>query len=128
MEYILQRIQPLAKPAGFRDYAVHNILKLHRDFLKLEPVKPLRENSVQRELTKPLLKNPIQPTNPLQQLKVNSCQYHVNLKPTKPCIDCFLLNFFGSDLSSNPECAEVALQFKDSTFKIPSDFQNPTST
>lgn len=93
----------LPESRGFRDYAMHSVLKIHRDFLKLEPIKPLLDNA------------------PLQ-VTFKSCQYHLVLKPEKPCMDCFLVNYFGPDLSTSAECAQTALEFKNSTFQIPLAF------
>lgn len=89
--YELYTIENLPVRRGFRDYAAHNILEMHRNFLKLKPVEPLYEEpsfkvkSVEASIE-----------NPHPKLTVRSCQYHNLLKPQKPCLDCFLLNLIFS--------------------------------
>lgn len=105
--YKLCDITSEVKSRGFRDYALQCISEMHHDFSKLQPVEPLPDDPPEFETVKPSLElaKPVL-DNPSPQIK--SCQYHVALKPESPCIDCFLLNYFGSDLSSSAECADSA--------------------
>lgn len=99
--YKLKPIDLPSKPGGFRDWAVHNILKMHKEFFKFKPIEPLIDN--------PSL---------IPRFIVKSYQYHFLIQPKKPCIDCFLMNYFGADLFTDVECAAAALKLKE---KLSSD-------
>lgn len=94
--YKLIPISDLAKPVGF----LENYLKQFRNLPK--PISPMSS-----PIHSPFPENP--------ELKISRyCQYHVLIKPDKPCIDCFILDYYKDDLFTDPEIARAAIELKKS--------------
>lgn len=84
--YRLHPISPIQK-LSYRDDAVYNILKIHKEFLKLEPISPIFDSKTSVKYPQA---SEVKKTGELSSLKVKSCQYHILNRPKKPCMDCFI--------------------------------------
>ena len=129
------------------DPRMENILRKHVSFLKFKPLSPI-STSPERVNTS-ILSTPVdrmQTKSSLtfqkfsKDLKISSksaiykkifpyrtknstlrCNYHENIPPSKPCIDCFCKNYYGDEYL-DPNAKHVSKIFKRS--KIP-NFNKP---
>lgn len=109
-EYKLTHVTNVPEPVGF----FKNILRKHNEFLKHRPISPILSPvySLQPiDLSNETASDELV-LNPEKNSEIKSCQYHVLVKPSKPCVDCFVANYFKSSLFTCKKSAAAAIQLK----------------
>lgn len=112
------------------DPRIESILKRHQTFLKLKPLSPISISSNIANISMDYERKNYD--KPLKDLRILSdsatykktlcsnnssfhCDYHTNVRPLRPCIDCFFKNYYGDDYSDS-NLAHILRNFKNYPF------------
>lgn len=124
------------------DPKIESILKIHKTFLKFQPILPISDSPKEEKVFKliPIIPTPIdiKRSNSCKLLllgedprrssntptynnifhhgaKKISCDFHKKTRLSQPCIDCFLKYYFGEECS-DPEVSFISKKFKNCYF------------